>query len=113
MRVELDPVINLEGRLHHPDQPYANPKVAIHLDDGRSFVRQTRQTYDLIGYALVDSLRCTRVIRASAWRAFCSPSKPSGHQGEAEAGWRVRNVQLLPAIGSSGDWCGWSDESSG
>ncbi len=52
----LDPVINLEGRLHHPDQPYANPKVAIHLDDGRSFVRQTRQTYDLISYAVVDSL---------------------------------------------------------
>jgi hypothetical protein len=54
--VELDPVINKEGRLHHPDQPYADPRVAIYLDDGRSFVRRTPESYDLISYAVVDSL---------------------------------------------------------
>lgn len=54
--VEIDPVINLEGRLHHPDRPYADPRVEVHLDDGRSFVRRTGRSYDLISYAVVDSL---------------------------------------------------------
>jgi hypothetical protein len=30
--------------------------VTVHIDDGRSFVRKTNQKYDLIVYALVDSL---------------------------------------------------------
>ena len=54
--VEIDPVINELGRLHHPNQPYSDPRVTIHLDDGRSFVRKTTRHYDLISYALVDSL---------------------------------------------------------
>ena len=39
--VEIDPVINELGRLHHPNRPYSDPRVSIHLDDGRSFVRKT------------------------------------------------------------------------
>ena len=54
--VEIDPVINLKGRLHHPNRPYSDPRVDIRLDDGRSFVRKTERTYDLISYAVVDSL---------------------------------------------------------
>lgn len=54
--VEIDPVINGLGRLHHPDRPYSDPRVDIHLDDGRSFVRRTERKYDLISYAVVDSL---------------------------------------------------------
>jgi SAM-dependent methyltransferase len=54
--VEIDPVINSKGRLDHPDRPYSDPRVAIHLDDGRSFVRKTEKSYDLISYAVVDSL---------------------------------------------------------
>jgi SAM-dependent methyltransferase len=54
--VEIDPVINLKGRLDHPDRPYSDPRVAIQLDDGRSFVRKTPRAYDLISYAVVDSL---------------------------------------------------------
>ncbi|WP_165251501.1 spermine/spermidine synthase domain-containing protein [Paludisphaera soli] len=54
--VEIDPVINGLGRLHHPDRPYSDPRVTIHLDDGRSFVRRTERKYDLISYAVVDSL---------------------------------------------------------
>jgi SAM-dependent methyltransferase len=54
--VEIDPLINQLGRLHHPNRPYDDPRVSIHLDDGRSFVRKTRSHYDLISYALVDSL---------------------------------------------------------
>jgi len=54
--VEIDPVLNELGREHHPDRPYDDPRVSIHLDDGRGFVRKTRATYDQVVYALLDSL---------------------------------------------------------
>src|SRR5437016_10974196 len=54
--VEIDPAIKRLGRQYHPDQPYTDPRVEIHLDDGRNFLRSTQRKYDLIIYALVDSL---------------------------------------------------------
>jgi spermidine synthase len=54
--VEIDPVIYDIGRREHPNRPYSDPRVAIHLEDGRGFVRKTEKRYDLIVYALVDSL---------------------------------------------------------
>ncbi len=54
--VEIDPAIQRLGRLHHPDRPYDDPRVTVHLDDGRNFLRTTPRQYDLIIYALVDSL---------------------------------------------------------
>jgi SAM-dependent methyltransferase len=54
--VEIDPVINELGRLYHPNRPYSDPRVSIQLDDGRSFVRKAPSRYDLISYAVVDSL---------------------------------------------------------
>ncbi len=54
--VEIDPVIYNLGRTYHPDAPYADPRVTVHLDDGRNFLRSTGRKYDLIIYALVDSL---------------------------------------------------------
>jgi spermidine synthase len=54
--VEIDLRINAIGRRLHPDKPYADPRVSIHLDDGRSFARNTDRKYDLAVYALVDSL---------------------------------------------------------
>src|SRR6185312_5358084 len=40
--VEIEPVLNELGRNDHPDRPYDDPRVTIHLDDGRSFVRKSR-----------------------------------------------------------------------
>lgn len=54
--VEIDPAIYNLGRQYHPDRPYQDARVQIHLDDGRNFLRSTKQKYDLIVYALVDSL---------------------------------------------------------
>ncbi len=54
--VEIEPVLNEIGRDDHPNRPYDSPRVSIHLDDGRSFVRKTDKTYNLVAYALVDSL---------------------------------------------------------
>jgi spermidine synthase len=54
--VEIDPVILRLGRQDHPDRPYDDPRVTVHVDDGRNFLRHTERQYDLIVYALVDSL---------------------------------------------------------
>ena len=54
--VEIDPVIYRLGQGAHPDQPYADRRVIVHLDDGRNYLRSTTKQYDLIIYALVDSL---------------------------------------------------------
>src|SRR6185295_12680630 len=54
--VEIDPVIQDIGRNYHPDHPYQDPRVVRHLDDGRHFLRTTDRKYDLVVYALVDSL---------------------------------------------------------
>ena len=54
--VEIDPRIQALGRRFHPEQPYSDPRVSPHLDDGRSFARRTEAKYDLAIYALVDSL---------------------------------------------------------
>jgi SAM-dependent methyltransferase len=54
--VEIDPVIYTLGRAEHANRPYQDPRVTIHIDDGRSFLRKTHQKYDVIIYALVDSL---------------------------------------------------------
>ena len=54
--VEIDPAILRLGQRDHPDQPYSDARAITHLDDGRNFLRSTTKQYDLIIYALVDSL---------------------------------------------------------
>ncbi|MFQ5892707.1 MAG: spermidine synthase [Nitrospinota bacterium] len=54
--VEIDPIIYDLGRRYHPDRPYQDPRVAMHLNDGRNFLKQGDRRYDLVVYALVDSL---------------------------------------------------------
>ena len=54
--VEIDPVIQDIGTRYHPDHPYQDKRVVSHLDDGRHFLRTTDRKYDLVIYALVDSL---------------------------------------------------------
>jgi SAM-dependent methyltransferase len=54
--VEIDPAIQKIGITDNPDRPYSDPRVVRHLDDGRHFLRTTDRKYDLVVYALVDSL---------------------------------------------------------
>jgi spermidine synthase len=55
--VDIEPVIQRIGREEHPDRPYQDPRVTAHLDDGRNFLRRAPDgEYDLVVYALVDSL---------------------------------------------------------
>lgn len=54
--VEIDPVILSLGKQLHPDKPFSDPRLTIINDDGRHFLRTTEKKYDLIVYALIDSL---------------------------------------------------------
>ncbi|HSL11942.1 MAG TPA: spermidine synthase [Actinomycetota bacterium] len=54
--VEIDRVLQGIGRERHPEQPYADPRVTAHVDDGRAFLERTDAEYDLILFALPDSL---------------------------------------------------------
>ncbi len=54
--VEIDPVLQRLGRDLHPEHPYQSPRVSVHIDDGRAFLERTDARYDLILFALPDSL---------------------------------------------------------
>lgn len=54
--VEIDPVLLDLGREKHPDRPYQDDRVDAHVNDGRAFLEQTDTRYDLIIFALPDSL---------------------------------------------------------
>lgn len=55
--VEIDPSIQRVGAARHPDRPYDDPRVTLYLNDGRNFLRRAPTAeYDLVLYALVDSL---------------------------------------------------------
>jgi SAM-dependent methyltransferase len=54
--VEIDPVILRLGRAYHPDHPYSDPRVRVVNDDARHFLRVTDRKYDLVVFALIDSL---------------------------------------------------------
>jgi SAM-dependent methyltransferase len=53
--IEIDPAILLAGKLNHPEKPYSDPRVHAVVNDARSFVRNTGQSFDMIVYGLLDS----------------------------------------------------------
>jgi hypothetical protein len=64
--VEIDPKLRELGGTYHPDRPYADPRVDTTITDGRAFLERTGKAYDLILFALPDSL--TLVSGASSLR---------------------------------------------
>lgn len=54
--VEIDPAIQKLGNDRHPDKPYSDPRVTRHNNDGRAFLRNSTDRYDLVVFALPDSL---------------------------------------------------------
>jgi hypothetical protein len=68
--VEIDPVITQFGRAYHPNQPFSNPRVSLHVDDGRAFLRKTTDKYDLIVFALPDSLTLTSQFASLRLESF-------------------------------------------
>lgn len=54
--VDIDPRILEIGMTQNTDRPYADPRVTRHINDGRAFLESTKKKYDLILFALPDSL---------------------------------------------------------
>ena len=54
--VEIDPVLIKLGKSEHPNHPYDSPRVTLHNADGRAFLQNTTKKYNLILFALPDSL---------------------------------------------------------
>ena len=57
--VEIDPTIQQLGAKLNPNRPYSDPRVHVVINDGRSFLQNTTDHYDLIIFALPDSLTLT------------------------------------------------------
>jgi SAM-dependent methyltransferase len=54
--VEIDRAIQKLGIDRHPNRPYQDPRVTRHENDGRAYLRGTDARYDLVIFALPDSL---------------------------------------------------------
>src|SRR2546421_7093637 len=54
--VEIDPRIHAIGAQLNPDRAFQDPRVTSFVNDGRAFLEQTTRRYDLILFALPDSL---------------------------------------------------------
>jgi hypothetical protein len=53
--VEIDPAIIYLGRHYHPEHPYDDKRVEVVNTDARRFFRQTKDSFDLIIYGVLDS----------------------------------------------------------
>jgi hypothetical protein len=54
--VEIDPQLLQIGRTRSPNHAYSSPLVTTHVGDGREFLQDTNKKYNLILFALPDSL---------------------------------------------------------
>jgi protein-L-isoaspartate O-methyltransferase len=54
--VEIDPELLRLGEQRAPSQPYSSPRVILHVADGREYLQDTSKKYNLILFALPDSL---------------------------------------------------------
>jgi|RhiMethySRZTD1v2_1073278.scaffolds.fasta_scaffold22329_2 SAM-dependent methyltransferase len=54
--VEIDRQLYELGKDGHPDQPYQDDRVDVHIDDGRAFLERSDKQWDRILLALPDSL---------------------------------------------------------
>src|SRR5213082_640054 len=57
--VEIDPTIQKLGAQFNPNHAYQDPRVHVVIADGRNFLQNTTDKYDLIIFALPDSLTLT------------------------------------------------------
>ena len=90
--VEIDPRIHQLGVALHPDHPYQDPRVTTYVNDGRAFLEQTNRRYDLILFALPDSLTLVAgqsslrlesyLFTAEAMQAARRHLRPGGAFGE-------------------------------
>jgi SAM-dependent methyltransferase len=86
--VEIDPFLQDIGVRKHPDRPYSDPRVDRTIDDGRAFLSRHSEQFDLIVFALPDSLTLVStsanvrlesfLFTTEAFRAVRNHLKPGG-----------------------------------
>ena len=54
--VEIDPELHRLGQQLNPNHPYQSRRVSVYINDGRAFLQETTTKYDMILFALPDSL---------------------------------------------------------
>ncbi|MBX9670505.1 MAG: hypothetical protein K2X93_23085 [Candidatus Obscuribacterales bacterium] len=52
--VEIDPIIATFGRDLHPNRPWKDPRAHVYNEDARTFLRYTKNKYDLVVFADLD-----------------------------------------------------------
>jgi len=53
--VEIDPGIHELGKKYHPEDPYADPRVNVIIDDARAVLDRTEKKYDVVSIGLLDA----------------------------------------------------------
>jgi spermidine synthase len=53
--VEIDPLIASLGKKLHFEKPYQSDRVQLVIDDARSYIQNSRDSFDLIAFSLLDS----------------------------------------------------------
>jgi hypothetical protein len=53
--VEIDPTIANIGKMGHPHEPYADPRVHLHVNDARAYMRTSNRKYDVVVFGTLDS----------------------------------------------------------
>ena len=62
--VEIDPGIYELGKTYHPDLPYSSPQVEMVIDDARSYFTNSKASFDVIAFGLLDSHTTTSLMNA-------------------------------------------------
>ena len=81
--IEIDPAILMLGQTAHPEHPYQDPRVHAIVNDARSFLRTTDQTYDMIVYGCWILTRCSATPRACGWIRLSIRSKDCARRERA------------------------------
>ena len=98
-RSRSTPLLVQIGRQYHPAHPYQSPRVTVHVADGRQYLQDTQQHYNLILYALPDSLTALAGQSAIRLESYLLTSRGArGSPGAPGTRWHVRDVQLLRAV---------------
>ncbi|HWA86858.1 MAG TPA: hypothetical protein VG710_11590 [Opitutus sp.] len=53
--VEIDPVVIQVARRFNAGAPYADPRVAVHVNDARAYLARAKPGYDVVAFGLLDS----------------------------------------------------------
>ncbi len=95
--VDIDPRIVEIGVERHPNRPYQDERVTRYVNDGRAFLSSSTAKYDLILFALPDSLALVNGASQIRLESYLFTQEAiASARGHLSSRRHVRDVQLLP-----------------